>query len=167
MVSGHNFAYVKSSAGAGGLGVLRLGAGDMTNKTDLPVATFTIKLDTIANEEIGFFRSADTPFTANQRGIYLRVSASKLYCVTGDGVNEEAFDITPAGFAINKYYQLRIEVHSTSVWFYIDNLVTAVQTNTNYITTDDLTFKMSSKVSGGVSQIMHMDGFGLVRLRKQ
>jgi len=167
LVSGHNFVKVESSAGAGGLGVLRLGTTDITNATDLPVATFTIKTDTILNEEIGFFKASDTPFTANQDGAYFRISASKIYAVTGDGAGEEANDITPATFGVNKYYQLRIKFTSTTVEFYIDDLVTYVQANTTHITADDLTFKASAAVSGGVSQKLHMDGFGMTRARKK
>ncbi|MFA5084070.1 MAG: hypothetical protein WC475_01630, partial [Candidatus Paceibacterota bacterium] len=155
------------SAGAGGLGCMRLGTADMTNATDLPVATFTIKTDTILNSEIGFFKSADTPFTANQDGAYFRISASKIWAVTGDGAAEEAVDVTPLGFGINKYYQLRIEFGSTWVKFYIDDLETEVSSNTTHITADDLTFKASSAVSGGVSQIIKLDGFGMTRLRKK
>jgi hypothetical protein len=167
LVTGHNFVKVESSAGAGGLGVLRLGTTNMTNKTDTPIATFSAKLDTIKALEIGFFRAADTPFTANQDGAYFRISADKIYAVTGDGADEEANDITPVGFAINQYFILRIEFTATYVKFYINNLVTAVQNNTTHITTEDLTLKASAAVSGGASQILHMDGIGLQRLRKK
>ena len=167
LVSGHNFVKIESSAGAGGLGCLRLGTTDITNAADLPVATFTIKTDTVQKEEIGFFKASDTPFTANQDGAYFRISASKIYAVTGDGAGEEANDITPATFGVNKYYQLRIKFTSTTVEFYIDDLVTYVQANTTHITADDLTFKASAAVSGGVSQKLHMDGFGMTRARKK
>ena len=167
LVSGHNFVKIESSVGAGDVGCLRLGTTDMTNKTDLPIATFTIKTDTIQNQEIGFFRAADTPFTANQNGAYFRILAGALYAVTGDGADEEVNDVTPATFNINKYYQLRIEFTSTNVRFYIDDMVTPVQTNTTHITTDDLTFKASAGETGSVSQILHRDAFGLMRLRKK
>ena len=165
LVSGHNFVKVASSAGGGGLGSMRLGTTDMTNKTDTPIATFAAKLDTIAKAEIGFFKAGDTPFTANQDGAYFRIDANKIYAVTGDGADEEANDITPVGFVAGTYAILRIEFTATTVKFYIDNLVTAVQINTTHITTDDLTLKMSTGVSGGVSQILHADGAGLQRLR--
>jgi hypothetical protein len=167
MVSGHNFAGIKSSAGAGGLGSLSLGTDDMTNAIDLPILSFTIKVDTILGAEVGFFRYADTPFTADQNGAYFRFSASKIYAVTGDGADEEVVDVTPVGYAINKYYQLRIEFGSAWVKFYVDDMTTDASTNTTHLTTDDLTIKASTAVSGGVSQIIHIDGIGLVRLRKK
>lgn len=167
MVSGHNFLALISGTTAGSVASLRLGTADMTNKTDLPIMTAAVKVDTILSSELGFFTSAGTPFTANQKGAYFRISASKLYAVTGDGAAETATDITPADFAINKYYILRVEFTSTQVKFYVDDLVTAKATHSNNITTDNLTLKLSTKVSGGVSQILHSDGVGLQRLRKQ
>jgi len=167
MSNNHNFVEIASGGGGAGLASMRIGDSDMTNKLDLPIATFTLLTDTIDGIELGFFRSNDAPFTALQIGAYFRIDTSKIYAVTGDGVNEEAVDVTPPLFAIAKYYQLRIEFGSSWVKFYIDNLLVEVSTNTQYNPTDDLTFKASVKDVSGTPNLIHMDGFGLERLRKK
>lgn len=175
MEDNHLFAYVDSGAGVGDIASAQrktaIGVGDFTNKLDLPVLTMAVKIEdpTGAGDthEIGLFRSADTPFTANVRGIYFRIADGKLYAVTGDGVNEEVQDITPAVFSINKYMVLRIEVGSTAVYFYVDDLVTYKCANTTHIPTENLTFKLSSIGIAAGANILRTDFIGLTRLRKK
>jgi len=175
MTDNHLFADVDSGAGVGDIASMQkisgLGVGDFTNKLDLPVLTMAVKIEDPTGagntHEFGFFRSADTPFTANQRGIYFRIAGGKLYAVTGDGANEEANDITPAVFAINKYMVLRIEVGSTAVYFYVDDLVTYECGNTTHIPTENLTIKLSTIGIAAGANILRSDFIGLSRLRKK
>lgn len=162
MVDNHNFAVMTSGTTAGSIASMCLGSADMTNKLDLPIATFAIQLETVALAEFGFFKAATTPFTANQDGAYFRVSAGVLYAVTGDGAAETTTNLG----APDEYAVYRVEFTSTQVRFYQDDLESAVAIHTANITADDLTLKLSTKVSGGVSQILRTDGVGLTRLRK-
>jgi len=163
IVNNHNFVVMTSTAAGGGLGSLRLGTGDMTNKLDLAITTMAINLGTTALHEFGFFVAADTPFTANQKGAYFRVSGGTLYAVTGDGAAETTTNLgAPSSYAV-----YRVEFTSTDVRFYVNDFTASVATHTTNIPTDDLTLKISAKVSGGVSQIIRTDGVRLQRLRKQ
>lgn len=161
--SNHVFLTCTSTAGAGGLGSARGVYGDFTDENDLPVLTVAIDLPTIQAQEFGFFKHSDTPFTANQSGAYFRVAGGILYSVTGTGAAETTTNLG----APNQYGVYRIEFTSSSVKFYVDDLVTPVATHTTHKTTDALNVKISAAVSGGVSQIARCDFIGLTRLRKQ
>jgi hypothetical protein len=163
MVNHHNFAVLTSTNAAGGIGSMRLGTADMTNKSDLPTAHFAINIGTTGQHEFGFFRSADTPFTANQSGAYFRIVNNVLYAVTGNGTAETTTELGPPE-TYNVYW---IEFTSTSVKFYVGGRTAPVATHTTNIPTDDMTIKLSAKVYGGVSQVLRTDGVGIRRLRKK
>lgn len=168
LVSNHLYITCDSgNAGDGDLGTCRLANGDVTNKLDLAVVTMAIVLEDDEKIEFGFFKNADTPFTANQDGAYFELDANVLYAVTGDSAAETRTDITPTPWAVPEYHVFRIEFTTTQVKFYIDNLATPLATHTTNITPDDLTIKLSAKRTGGVQQIIRMDGCGLQRLRNQ
>jgi len=171
LVSGHAFLVLDSTADVGDIATVRFmlagSAGDITNKTDLPVATFALDVATPGaagtTHEFGFFRNADTPFTANQRGAYFRIAANVLYAVTGDGAAETTTNLG----APNQYDVYRIEFTSTQVRFYVGSLSTIDATHTANITTADLTMKLSTIGVAAGAQIMRSDFAGLTRLRKQ
>jgi len=165
-----NHLYVTADSGNvsdGHLGTCRLANGDVTNKLDLPVVTMAIVLEDDEKIEFGFFKNADTPFTANQDGAYFELDANVLYAVTGDGAAETRTDVTTTPWAVPEYHIFRIEFTTTQVKFYVDNLAAPVATHTANITPDNLTIKISAMRTGGVQQIIRMDGCGLQRLRKQ
>lgn len=163
MTDNHNFCVLTSSVTAGGLAALVLGTDDVTNKLDLPEFNTAVQLATTAQHEFGFFTYAGVPFTANQNGAYFRVASNVLYAVTGSGAAETTTNLGPP----NEYDIYRIEFTSTHVKFYVGATSTASADHTANIPSVDLTLKLASKVSGGVSQIMRIDGLALQRLRKQ
>jgi len=161
--SNHVFLTMTSTAGGGGIGSARGKYGDFCDKTDLPILTLAVDLPTVQAQEFGFFIHATVPFTANQAGAYFRVAGGTLYAVTGDGAAETATNLG----APSQYGVYRVEFTSTQVKFYVDDLVTPAATHTLNITASALNVKLSSAVSGGVSQIVRCDFLGLTRLRKQ
>ena len=163
MSGNHNWCNLLTGATQDSVAVLQLGDTDVTNKLDLPIATFCIKLEDVDEAEFGFFVEANTPFTANQKGAYFRVSGGELYAVTGDGVDETVTDIG----AITTYSQYKIEFTSTQVRFYTEDLRTLRATHTTNITADDMTLKIASTNTTAVARDLRVDGLALMRLRKQ
>ena len=170
LVNDHAFMTLDSTVDVGDIASIRkelAGAvGNITDPDDLPVMTMTIRLVSPAGagttHEFGLFASATTPFTANQNGAYFRVVANVLYAVNGNGANES----TTALGSPNEYGVYRIEFTSTSIKFYVDDLENPVATHNTYITTSNLTMKLSTIGVAAGAQILRSDFVGLTRLRK-
>jgi len=162
LVSGHNFAVMTSGTTASSIASMRLGTTDTTSPGDLPSFHVAVQLATVALAEFGFFVAATVPFTANQEGAYFRVSAGVLYAVTSTGAAETA---TSLG-APDEYAVYWVDINSSDVRFYQDTRSSPLATHTTNLPSSNLTIKLSTKVSGGVSQILRCDGAGLTRLRK-
>jgi hypothetical protein len=171
LVDNHFFCNCISGAGVGDIATIRKKAagiaGDMTDPDDLPIMTTAIRLVTPAGagttHEFGLFTSATVPFTANQHGAYFRVAANVLYAVTGTGAAETTTNLG----APNEYGVYRIEITSTNVKFYVDDLTSPMATHTTNMPTGNLTMKLSSIGVAAGSQVLRSDFVGLVRLRKQ
>jgi len=171
LVNNHAFLSTVSGAGVGDIASIRkelAGAvGDITDPDDLPIMTMAIRLVSPAGagttHEFGLHLSATAPFTANASGAYFRVVANVLYAVTGTGAAETTTNLgTP-----NEYGVYRVEILSTSVKFYVDDLENAAATHTTNLPTGNLTMKLSSIGVAAGSQILRSDFVGLQRLRKQ
>ena len=168
--SGHVFAVLQTTAVVGEISSLRHkvlnAASDVTSPDDLPVLTMAIDLDTPAGagatHEFGFFANAVVPFAANQDAAFFRVTANVLYSVTGAGAAETTSDLGAPG----QYGVYRVEFTSTSVKFYVDDLVTAVATHAANITAADLNIKFSAQAVAAGAQVLRSDFVGLTRLRK-
>jgi len=163
MANNHNSMNLLTGATSSSVASLKLGDTDTTNKLDLPIFTSTIKLESNDLAEFGFFVYANTPFTANQKGAYFRISGGKLYAVTGTGAAETATEIGN----LTTYGQYKIEFTSIDVRFYLDDLITPVATHTTTIPTEDITLKVSLKTQTTTPRILRMDGLALMRLREQ
>jgi hypothetical protein len=141
-------------------------AGNITSYEDAPVLTLAITLDTYPNDteciEFGLMDSGTSPFTANASGAYFRISSDVLYAVTGTGAAETATDITPT-LGIGAHAVYRIELGSSNAKFYIDNMVTAVRTETATLPTGELTAKISCTNVGGAGKdvVMYVDAASL------
>lgn len=162
MVDNHLYCNLTSGVNAGANVFIDLGGIEITNKLDLPKATFSIRLSTTKRHEFGFLRHVDTPFTANQRGAYFRVENDVLFAVTGDGTAETPTDL---GFP-NEYGVYRIEFTSTTVDFYVDDMTTKKASHVNNIPSEDFTIRLTTKTYDTTSQILRTDGVGLERGRK-
>jgi sorbitol-specific phosphotransferase system component IIA len=140
---------------------LILGNTDVTNILDLPVVTFCLNAESNDLAEFGFFVKANTPFTANQKGAYFRFKNGKVYAVTGDGTNETETEIGN----ISQYSQYKIEITSTDVRFYTEDLRTLRATHTTNITSNDMTLKISLKNQTANNRILKCEGIALMRQR--
>ena len=161
MSSNHNWLDMETGATGSSVASLRLGDTDTTNKLDLPVATFAINAEDVDLAEFGLFTFANTPFTANQKGIYFRMKTGKVYAVTGDGADETETEIGN----YDQFSQYMLVVSSTNVKFYTEDLSTLRATHTTNIPTDDLTLKVSIKNQTADNRILKSDGISLMRLR--
>ena len=140
-------------------------AGNITNKTELPIMNCAVELtgltaDTLTHE-FGLFASATTPFTANSNGAYFRVSAGVMYAVTGTGAAETATNVGAA----TQYGSYRIDVLSGSVKFYADDMVTPLATHTTNLPASDVTMKFSTAQRAGGSNLMNVQACALSVLR--
>ena len=148
MADSHAFMVLDSTADIGDIATIRMKlggtAGNITQKTDTPVLTLSVRLispaGTGTTHEFGFFVDTDTPFTAKQKGMYFRIKDNKVYAVTGNGANETTTEIGTA----SEYAVYKIQITSSDVRFYIDDLDVIEATHTTYITTDELTIKYST-----------------------
>ena len=171
LTNDHVFVNTISGAGVGDIASFRkmlAGAvGNITDPDDLPTMTMAIRLVSPAGSgtthEFGLQDSAVAPFTALQEGAYFRVVANVLYAVTGTGAAETTTNLGVP----NEYGVYRVEILSTSVKFYVDDLENAAATHTTNLPTGNLTMKLSSIGVAAGSQILRSDFVGLQRLRKQ
>jgi len=167
----HSFLELNSTADVGDIASIRKergsNVGNITDPDDLPVLTMAVRLVSPAGagttHEYGLFTSATTPFTALQHGAYFRVAANVLYAVTGTGAAETTTNLGVP----NEYGVYRVEILSTSVKFYVDDLVNAVAAHTTNLPTTNLTIKLSTIGVAAGTQILRSDFVGLQRLRKK
>lgn len=167
----HSFAKLNTGATTNNISSMRykLGgaAGNITYIDDAPIISMAVGLPlfspTLEVAEFGLINSASAAaFTALQDGAYFRVSANKLYAVTGNGAAETATDITPA-LGIDAWAFYRIELNSSNAKFYIDDMETPVLTQTLTLPNSDLTMKFSIQSQNNVDSTMYVDGCGLTR----
>lgn len=142
-------------------------AGNVTSPADLPIMTWTMQIVTVHTTgtviEMGLLDNGTAPFTANQDGAYFRVHDNEIYAVTGTGAAET---VTNLG-SFNEYGHYRIEILSTSVRFYIDDMQNAVATHTTNLPNSDLTLMFTIRSLNNVDSTMRMDAVGLSILRKK
>lgn len=142
-------------------------ASNVTNKSQLPILNMAIELEEIQGDlkthEFGLFKNSDTPFTSNQAGIYFRVSEGNLYSVTCDGSTEQTNDL---GVAPN-FGNYRIEILSSLINFYVNNMNTPVSIHNAYFPEDDLNIKLSAIRTTSGSNELNCQALGLSVLRKQ
>lgn len=140
-------------------------AGNITNKTELPIFNAAVELTGLTADalthEFGLFASATAPFTALANGAYFRVSAGVMYAVTGTGAAETATNIGAA----TQFGSYRIDVLGGSVKFYIDDMVTPLATNTTNLPAADMTMKFSTAQRAGGSNLMNVQACALSVLR--
>jgi len=141
--------------------------GNITSSADLPILTFPLQIVAVHNVgnviEAGLLPSAAPPFTANQDGAYFRVNNNTLYAVTGDGAAETTTDLG----AFDEYAVYRVEMLSTSVRFYVNDMVTPAATHTTNIPNTTLTIMFTIRSLNNVDSTMRIDAVGLQILRKQ
>jgi hypothetical protein len=162
MDAGHNAVQLDSGAAGGDTASMRIGAADITNMTDTPIAIFAVNAVTNGKHEFGFFRNADTPFTANQEGAYFRIVDNVLYAVVGTGAAESAATLG----AVPAFAVYWIEFTASSANFYVTDRETNVASHLINLPTNDLTLKISSQERTGVSQTLRCDAVGMTRNRK-
>lgn len=157
-VTGQTSSMRKELAGA---------VSDFTSPLDLPILTFTLQVVTVHTVgkvvEVGLIPSATGLFTANQDGAYFRIEDNTIRAVTGTGAAETVTDLG----AFNEYGHYRIEILSTSVKFYIDDMENAVATHTTNLPDNALTIKASIQSQNNVDSTMRMDACAIQILRKQ
>ena len=175
LVSGHAFVVLNTGATTDNISSMRHmlnnGVANITHPDDLPILTFTMDIAAVhdaagvANSvvEVGFQDDSDALFTENLHCAMFRVYNGHVFAVTGDGVDETETDCG----AYDVYAQYRIEILSSSVKFYIDDLVNAAATHTTHLPNADLTIKASVRSKNNVNSTIRLDGMGLTRLRKQ
>lgn len=143
-------------------------ASDITAKEDNPVITMALWLDTYHTAgnvaEFGLIPYATNLFTALQDGAYFRINDNKIYGVTGNGAAETATDITPAA-GITEYGVYKIELTTSNAKFYIDDMETAVLTQTLTLPNNDLTIKISVRSKNNVDTKAYLDGVAIKRSR--
>ena len=170
----HVFVYLNTGATTDQTSSMRLEmattASDITAKEDAPVLTMALWMEayhTALNvAEFGLIPYGTALFTANQDGAYFRISANKLYAVTGNGAAETATDITP-GTGIPEYGNYKIELTDSNAKFYVDNMETAAATITTTLPDNDLTIKISIRSKNNVDTSAYLDGVALKRNRYQ
>lgn len=167
----HAMAKLNTGATTGKISSMRFefngAAGNITYIDDAPIMTMAVGLTafhtagTVA--EFGLIDSASAAaFTANQHGAYFRVTANKLYAVTGSGASETTTDITPAG-GVPDWENYRIVLTSANAKFYVTSMTSAAATHTLTLPTNDLTMKFSIISGNNVDSTMYVDGVGLTR----
>lgn len=169
--SGHAFVVLNTGGTTGQSSSMRhkLGgaASNITSPDDLPIMTCALDAAAVHTAgvvaEWGLFASATSPFTANQAGAFFRINNNQLYAVVGNGAAETA---TLIG-AFDEYAQYRVEVLSTTIKFYVDNMTTAVAAIALTRPAVDLTMKVSVISANNVDSTLRLDAVGLQRLRKQ
>ena len=172
--AGHLFASLASGSGAGDYISIRpliTGAAEnLTSPLDLPVFTTSVHLATIDTAdtpaEIGLFECNVTPFTANQAGAYFRVKDNHLYAVVGDGTAETEEDLGLLTSFENLYFVLRVAIESTTIRFYVNNLVAAAVGINTHRPVKNLTIKFSCQKTTAGENILKWDSCALQRLRK-
>jgi len=171
MVSGHAFVVLNTGVVTNNTSSMRakLGgsANNITNANDLPILSCSVDIAAVHTSgtvvEFGFQKYDDTIFTTNKNHALFRVKDNKLYAVCGDGTSETETLIGD----FNQYGHYRIEFTSTSVKFYVDNMVTAAAVITTHIPTNDITIKFSVVSQNNVNSTIRIDGCSLTILRKK
>lgn len=169
IVGSHVAVRLNATGGAGNFSSMRWmlqgAASDIFGPTDLPIAYFSIDCLTPTADanthEFGMFPSAQALFAANNEGAYFRIGNNVLYAVTGTGAAETTSNLG----APDQYAVYKIEILSTSVKFYIDDLETAVATHSTNMPTNDMTIKVCTAQRAGGSNLINMDGVGFTVLR--
>ena len=167
---GHPFVVFNTGGTTGNTSSMRkklAGAvGNITSPADLPILTFSLQIVQVHTSgkvvEAGLLNSSDALFTDNVSGAYFRINNNTLYAVTGDGANETATSIG----SFNEYGVYRIEILSSSVKFYVDDMVTPKATHTTNMPSTNLTAKLSIQSQNNVDSTMRLDGIALQILRK-
>lgn len=171
LVNGHSFVVCNTGATTGRSSSMKamLGgaASNVTTYDDLPILTTAVELVAFHNVdnvvEFGFMDNAVPPFTANQDGAYFRVFNDNLYAVTGDG----AAETTTLIGAWSQYSHYRIKFDTSTVYFYVDNMVNPAAAHTANLPDSDLTIKYAVISANNVDSTIRVDACGLERLRKQ
>lgn len=134
---------------------------DITSDEWEPSATFRIFNASVVRTgrfwEFGFFRAADTPFTANDRKVCFYMDGVTLYAKTGDGAAETTTNLG----TYDDSATYRVELTETNAKFYVDNLVTPLATHTTNLPTTNLTIKLSAKAGALGEALLYCDFFGL------
>lgn len=175
LVSGHAFVVLNTGGTTDQTSSMRYmlegGVANITHPDDLPILTTALEVAAVkdaagvANSvvEFGFQDDSDAIFTENQHCAIFRIYNGKLHAVTGDGVDETETEIAD----YDQYAHYRIEILSSSVKFYVDNMVTAAATHTTHLPDADLTVKFSVRSKDNVNSTIRVDAAALQRLRKQ
>jgi len=174
ITSGHAAVVLNTGATTNNVSSMRQklsgAVGNITHPDDLPVLTLALGIIAVydaalvANSvvEFGFQHDDDALFTQNQHFAIFRVYNGLLHAVTGDGAAETETELA----AYEEYSTYRIEILSTSVKFYVDDMVTAVATHTTHLPNADLTIKVSVRSKNNVDSTLRLDALALARLRK-
>lgn len=175
LVSGHAFVVCNTGGVTNQISSMRkeLGAAvsNITHPDDLPILTCAVDIAAVhdaagvANSviEFGFQDDSDALFTQNLHHAIFRVYNGKVHAVTGDGAAETETEIAD----YNQYGQYRIEILSSSVVFYVDDMETAAATHTTNLPAADLTVKFSVRSKNNVDSTIRVDASALTRLRKK
>lgn len=175
LVAGHAFVVLNTGGVTNNISsmrhILNNAVENITNPADLPILTCAVDIAAVhdaagvANSvvEFGFQDDSDALFTVNKHHAIFRVYNGKLHAVTGDGAAETETEIAD----YNQYGMYRIEILSTSVKFYVDDMVNAAATHSTTLPDADLTIKFSVRSKNNVDSTIRVDGVGLTRLRRK
>ena len=145
--------------------------GNITSPDDLPVMDITVQIVAVhdaagvANSvvEFGLQDDSDALFTQNQHFAIFRVYNGRIHSVTGNGAAETETDIA----AYNAYGYYRIVFTSTSVVFFVDDMVNPAATHTLTLPDAALTMKASVRSRNNVDSTIRTDAIALTVLRAQ
>ena len=174
LVSGHSFVVLNTGAATDNISSMRHklnnAVSNITHPDDLPILTTAVQVAAVHNAagvansvvEFGFQDDSDALFTQNLHFAIFRFYNGHVFAVTGDGVAETETDLG----ARTEYAMYRIEILSSSIKFYIDDMVNAAATHTTHLPDADLTVKFSVRSKNNIDSTIRLDGVALTRLRK-
>ena len=168
----HTFVLLDTNGGTGDISEMKYslgaGSGNITYINNAPIMNIAVWMKDYATTgkvgEWGLFDNAVDLFTDDQDGAYFRVSANKLYAVTGQGAAETATDITPI-LGVPEFGNYRIALTSSNCYFYLDDMESPIAVHTTNLPDSDLTMAVGARCDDSIETHIYVDGVGLTRNR--